>query len=175
MIHVKQLRNKSGLGDFSLGDFDATSERALEHLVNVELAFGGRITAFSKTSITVQTRVMSNLDTTTYDGNTDEMKLLKDLACFYELAARQCDQTVADQTFAALARPEGIAPFFAVNLAPPLMGAGRLKAAIMLSAGINDQQDIRVGLRVKIGDLLAAIQLHQRGECSLRESLAIAQ
>jgi hypothetical protein len=103
---------------------------ALETLVIYELGYGGRITKFTKESITVVTNIMSCEDTTEFKGSLESMKPLTDFIQYYALALKNENfQNHADEV---LAMTKGI-PLLVKMSSGLIVGQSRIKRAIILA------------------------------------------
>ena len=146
------------------------------HLARVELGFGGKVVEMSETRIKVQTQVLSCLDTAIFEGTALEMRPVVELACLYTEAGENFSELIVGETltfFERMSKEVSGMPFFITALAPILVGGNRLKIAVMLSCGIRDEEDIRVGLKARIEDIVTAHQLSRDGLCSFRDALSI--
>lgn len=173
MITVQQSRDKDGM-HFEQGTLTfADPLDAVSHLARAELSWGGQIVAVDESRITVQTEVLSCLDTSIFEGTAEEMRPLFELAYFYMRARQEHGDLIVDEAVESLPDRIGGVPLFLSMMAPLLMGRNRLKVAVMLACGVQDVDDIRAGLGAEIENLIAAVQLAQDESCSFREALAL--
>jgi hypothetical protein len=176
MITVKQYRDKDGERFTQMTLTFNEPLEAVAHLVRVELGWGGQIVDVSENRVKVQTRVLHCLDTSIFEGPPEEMRPLFELVYFYMEASEKHGDIIVDEAVDYTQRlPDGIGgvPLFLSMMAPLLVGGNRLKVAVMLACGVQDENDIKAGLGVKIENLVAAVQISKDGHCSFREALAI--
>lgn len=175
MITTTQWRIKDGQ-KFKCPTFTFTDPlKALAHLIDVELSWGGRIHKLDETYIEVHTGIMQCLDISFFEGPAEEMRPLYEFACYYSIAEASHEEEIvsaATQTAQDMTSKSGISPAWLEMAAPRLLGAARLRMATMLACGVNDEEDIQLGLKTKAKDIIAAIELSREGLCSFREALA---
>jgi hypothetical protein len=176
VITITQFRDKVG------ERFEQATRRyndpleAVAHLARVELAWGGHVVDVGENHIKVETQLPCYLDTAIFEGPTEELMPLFELVHFYMEASEKYGDLIVDETVNYTRHlPVGVrgVPLFLVMMAPLLAGSNRLKVAVMLACGVQDENDIKAGLGAKIDDLVAAVQLSKDGHCSFREALAV--
>ena len=176
MIKVTQTRDKDGEHFVQPTLTFNDPLEAVVHLAKVELGWGGQIVEIDEKRIKVQTQVMHCLDTSIFEGSSEEMKPLFELVYFYMEASKKHSDLIVEETVDYTQRlPDGIGgvPLFFTMMAPLLVGGNRLKVAVMLACGVQDENDIKAGLGARIEDLVAAFQLSKDGLYSFREALAV--
>ncbi|MEY4722575.1 MAG: hypothetical protein RLZZ324_88 [Candidatus Parcubacteria bacterium] len=158
--------------------------RALELLVSCELRFGGICTDISTdgdvASITVETRLMSCLDTSVFSGPAALMRPLLTIAIAHsEVRAARAGAVAAGAVAEAhvvlgsqLGSQEGI-PLYLDLGAPIFLGQSAVKLALLVAGGITES-DIELATAIPLHDVLAALQLTLTGECTFPEALALA-
>lgn len=162
MIRISMTRKKDGQ-HYDQGSRMEEPMSALRTLVRAEFAFGGKVVEATGTRLTIVTEVLSNVDTTIFEGTAEEMAVLNQTVYFYLQACLEKD-TVMEGVLADLARiPDGKGGVpLIINLAAPmLMGRNRLALATMMALGITEESDIAAGMLMGMDNLLAAYQLMQ--------------
>ncbi len=149
---------------------------AFGHLAQVHLAWGANILSCTPEEIKVQSRVLNKVDTAIYKGPVDEMVELCELVSMYQWASRFDEKVVksAIEAHTAIAQKPSIAGSTQIlsMLAGNLIGMSKLKIVAMLYGGVEEPADIDVGLKMKLDELIAALQLVKEGHGSFRTVLA---
>lgn len=172
MITVRQYRDRCG-EHFEQSTLRFTDPlKAVASLAEYELGWGGRIVNVGNTRLQVETWIFSCVDTSIWEGSAEEMKPLLELAYLYDLAAAEHQDQLIQRAVEQSHVLNGNALLITMA-APLIMGANRLKVAVMLACGVQEKTDIEAGLQAKIGDLVAAAELAKVGECSFIEALSL--
>ncbi len=174
MIIVTQYRERDGErhAQTTLGFSDPL--KAIGHMAKVELAFGARVVSVNDNRIELETSMMDFVDTSSFEGPPEELRPLLDLIHYYLLADKDHHEAVfghAVKTISETKEEGAKTPLFLSLMGPMLVGINRLKVAVMLAAGVTDEDDIEAGMDARIEDLTAAAGLQAEGACSFREAL----
>jgi hypothetical protein len=163
MIAIQMSRKKDGQ-NYDQGINEYSLNKAVKILFENELGFGGTVTEITKVSITVVTRVMGCVDTTIITGLKEEMLPLIQGVRFFLKASDDFKEEIFSQAFNDLkGDQDGVTPLLMQIGFGIIHGANRLKAAVMYACGITDKETILIGLKAKLKDIFAAIELQQEG------------
>ncbi len=165
MIKITAYRKKEGMGKHELGSpHEQPLLEALKSLVVYELGYGGFATEITTTRVVVETRVMSCLDTTIFEGSAKEMEPIVTVAALHTLIAGKCRETLINKTSEVLGNlPEGArgVPFYIAATAPMILGEFSVKPAVMFGMGIIDEADLKAGMNLSTKDLFEVLELKQ--------------
>lgn len=169
MITVTQTRRKDGWF-YSLPTLDFENPlEAVGHLATAELKWGARVTEVTETSIEVLVSgIFGCRDVSIFEGPADEMQPIFELVYFYLEAMAEHREEIMGQMTKDIRRVLGdrvIGFPLTEALTSMLLGRNRLKTAVMLACGIT-VDEIEVGMRFSLEDIIAAIQLIREGEVS---------
>jgi hypothetical protein len=145
---------------------------ALDYLVTAELAFGGQLTTLTPTNITVVTRVMSCIDTTTFEGSVDEMQLLVEAAAVYTSLTdpkhESLHNTIVD---AVMAVTKGV-PLMIHLGADMIRGKALTKLTVIMLLGPD--VDVQAALTLSFKDLCAVLTLVRLDGVAVADALDLA-
>lgn len=145
---------------------------ALSDLINNELGFGGQITGLSLTSVTVVTRIRSDMtDTVIFQGSEEEMQNLVQVCSVF--LAIDDDLVLEGAAAQAISATGGNTAILALAT-PLLIGGSRLNLALLLGLGITQEEILLLGASVSTRNLLAAIQLAEETGSELAEVIPMA-
>lgn len=146
-------------------------------LVRYELGFGGQVIEFSETRIVTRTTVLNCIDTTIFEGTREEMRPLCEAAYYFSLADQHRSAIVEGMVQAAermLGEKSGV-PLYLSLATPILTGNARINVMMMLSLGITDEEDLKLGAGINSRDLVAVLDLRKENPTlPFREILQMA-
>lgn len=125
-------------------------------MVSAELKWGANITELTPKKVVLETRVMSCLDHSEFSGNREEMEPLFMTAAAY-LKAHEHEDVIREKAAEAGANLKNI--FLFTMAAPLLIGANRLKTALLLGLGMKTKEELKKGLEFSFNDLIAICEL----------------
>ena len=155
-INIRQFKDG---GEQFTDIFERPLDKCLYGLIKYELGFGGIVASAQPTRLVVNTPILGHIiDTVIYEGPEDEMKHLLTIAYYYTVAANHEDQQEIVGKAQQIA--EGNALFTTMVL-PLLMGCSRLKVAVILSMGVDDEAEIKRFKSLNLEDLITILMLSQ--------------
>lgn len=146
--------------------------QALWSALHFELGFGGRVVDFEPTRIVIRTPVFGKVDTSTFTGSKEEMRLLAEGVGLF-LAANRRPEDATQWVMAAGGKDGRISPMIATMLAPwAVSGDWQGKKSRLIIAGLvlgEDEERLETFLdrAAAFGnnddDFLAAMELIHEG------------
>lgn len=160
---------------FDQGTFEESTFLALRRLVTFDLRFGANVTHISATELHLQSRCMSDVDTTEFSGPENEML---PLFMSVRLCQEHCrnDLLIADGIPELLERlPHGMAANmdFLHFLAPFSMRNQGLHLCLLLPLGVTGEEDLLCASTMRFDDVVIIVDFMQENpELSFRETAA---
>ena len=178
MITKIQSRDKCGEHFEQPSRHFLTPGEALSNMLEVELAFGGQIVMLTPTKITLVTYVLDCEDHATYEGPIGEMESLCQLSVTILQGERQFKGVIIEGAWHSMEQTFGMKvgkPLLMKMLAWIAFGRSRLRAAVLLSAGISNEDDVGLAVESKVSlkDLAACADLARQSGMPFREALAL--
>lgn len=174
MITVIQNRNKGG-GDVYNSIHDWTLSKAMNVFISCELGFGGVLRSVSPTSIVVETNVMGCIDTTTFEGTEEAMKLMFKTAHIanhvrhLSLSTEHINHLAKEMVDFSAGSPQIIA-----MAAGMFLGAGVVKGTIIALLAGEDQEVLPLMAAFSKEMLLTMLELHIENNVPCRELIELA-
>ena len=145
-------------------------------MLEVELAFGGQIVMLTPTKITLVTYVLDCEDHATYEGPIGEMESLCQLSVTILQGERQFKGVIIEGAWHSMEQTFGMKvgkPLLMKMLAGIAFGRSHLGAAVHLSAGINNEDDVGLAVESKVSlkDLAACADLARQSGMPFRKPL----
>lgn len=158
--------------------YDRDAENALSALIECDLNFGGRITLLEPTKVVTQTRVLGDLDVTTYSGDVQAMRPIVEYCAAYLVAAAHNNQRkgiiqqIADNAI-EIRDKQGMPQFLALEWATWKANTTPVRAAMAVSMGLSTEDHVSKIAGMKFKELMSAMNLVLFGGCTTEEVLAI--
>ncbi len=178
MIIVEQARKKGeDIYPMESREFE-DPHKALAYLIELDLAWGAKITLIEENCIKTETMILQDVDYSSFKGPKEEMELLVRFVCLYVKAKSENNELLLSKVAQdVLNLPDGIGrtPLFLEMVSPQIIGSNRLKLTLMLFYGVKDKKDLEAGVNVRIGDLVAAFELSKEESRPFSEMLNLCQ
>jgi len=172
MISISAGRVRGNEPPFAPIQSNRTVANALDYLVAAELAFGGQLTSLTQTKVTVVTRVMSCIDTTTFEGSVDEMQLLVEAAAVYmSLTDPKHERLHSSIVDTVMAVTKGV-PLMVHLGADMIRGKALAKLTVIMLLGPD--VDVQAALNLSFKDLCAVLTLVRLEGVAVADALDLA-
>lgn len=124
---------------------------ALRSLAVHELGYGGQLTSVdtvgNHASITVVTRVLNCVDTTTFSGTPEEMRILLEFCACYALVAQARDMNrLSQQVLDTLGVNSNT--LLITNMGPMLIGNSEVLTALAIWVGVRTEEEMNLAREV---------------------------
>lgn len=137
MIKIHGTRKKNGrLIKDCPALYEADLEGAFKTLVDGELKFGGRLKDATLCFLKIETSILggSSIDTTFFEGTSEEMAPLVAVALAYEKELGDHRDDICEEAFETLRKletsREGVSALMCAHMGPLLIGEGALNRAV---------------------------------------------
>lgn len=144
-----------------------TMAKALDILINCELAFGGKIVVIEPTRVQTRTVVMGCVDISTFEGSVEEMQYLVKVASntqFIRDLRNDPERGKDDGTYRDIRRLES-----AIG-----SGTNTAKLGVIATLGVTcETQAGKLATTGLLKDLVAAVSLIAEGQATPEEALAL--
>lgn len=141
-----------------------TKNEALDRLI-YELSHSGKVVDVSTTqnyaTITIEAKVLFDVDTTVFTGPLNSMLFLAEIAYYHSKVAKDHRDTLMDSAV------EIFRTVFSDSAAEEIL----LRIAAIMALEFFDETDMKLAAMASVEDMVAAAQLAKEGACSFREAL----
>lgn len=139
-----------------------TVHRALYHLLEFELGFGGTVVASSEEQITIRTSFLGTTDVTQFSGTATDMCLIREAVGLF----KDCDASLSSN-----ARSHDPV----VECVRKITGKGRIARAVVVAmmASTEQEADALVAASSNLGDLCAALVCMRTYNLTVTEAIQL--
>ena len=173
MITVYQYRNRGTGPSLLQAPAFENSYEAAAHVMRTELAWNATVVELMPGHIELQLDVFGFRDETVIDGPSDEMAFLVRLVFHYHETGEH-ESVIRDTAADSMMAASGGVPLHLTMVAPAMVGASRLRAALMMACEITDPREIRLGMQLDTDDMIAAFEFTLECGCDLGYAFELA-
>lgn len=181
MIKNVSSRNKGDGYHYPDTVRDQSVDKALASLIKYEIGYGGIVTSVTPTSVVIVTRIMGCVDTTTFTGDAQEMKLLVEAAAYSTVTAPITDfapKAYRDQAIDQVMQVSGGKPLLIKLAAGMITGRMGQRSLLILMTAQEESADPTILPRLaktKIDDLFDMMIMVRVEGASLASVLEFAE